>query len=303
MSSYKNLKSGEKKIATVSEVEEGEEGKRIAIQGVSGAFHHVAATRYFDTQNLQIIGTDTFEELIEKAEDKSQSDHALMAIENTIAGSILNNYQLLNQSSLFIVGEVYLRIQQNLMVNKGVKIEDLIEVYSHPVAIMQCRKFFKQYPHIKLIEAEDTALSAKRVKEKDSKNTGAIASFLAADLYGLDIIGESIETFKKNYTRFLVLDRVEGPQTQDFDKVSLCFSLPHEIGSLHQVLATLALSNANLTKIQSAPLLDSEFEYIFFVDFLLKQNSDFESIINVVKKHTKELRVLGTYKKGAKYEF
>ncbi len=303
MNNYKNLKSGEKKIVSISEVEESDIEQRIAIQGVPGAFHHVAAKRYFNNEKLEIVGTDTFEELIEKAENKSQSDNALMAIENTIAGSILNNYQLLNQSNLYIVGEVFLRIQQNLMVNPGIKIEDLTEVYSHPVAIMQCRKFFQQYPYIKLIEAEDTALSAKRVKDQGSKNTGAIASFLAAEMYGLEIIGESIETFKKNYTRFLVLDRVEGPRDQDFDKVSLCFSLPHKIGSLNQVLATLALSNANLTKIQSAPLLDSEFEYIFFVDFLLEKNSDFESIINVVKKHTMELRILGTYKKGAQYEF
>jgi len=303
MSTYKNLKSGEKEIVGTSDVEDSETAQRIAIQGVQGAFHHVAAKRFFQNEDLEIVPADTFDELILKAENKAYSDNALMAIENTIAGSILNNYQLLNQSDLYIVGEVFLRIQQNLMVNPGVKIEDLTEVYSHPVAIMQCRKFFKQYPHIKLIEAEDTALSAKRVKDQDAKNTGAIASFLAAEMYSLDIIGESIETFKKNYTRFLVLDRVEGPQTQDFDKVSLCFSLPHQVGSLHQVLATLALCKANLTKIQSAPLLDSEFEYIFFVDFLLEKNSDFESIINVVKKHTKELRILGTYKKGLKHEF
>lgn len=294
-----NLDSEEKKIASVGK---NNSSKRIAIQGVSGAFHHVASRRFYNDENLEIIPSDTFEELIEKTSNNTITDNALMAIENTIAGTILNNYQLLNQSDLYIVGEISLRIQQNLMVNPGVKIEDLTEVYSHPVAIMQCLKFFKQYPHIKLIEAEDTALSAKRVKDSNSKNIGAIASFLAADMYGLEIIGESIETFKKNYTRFLVLDRIESERNQEFNKVSICFSLPHEVGSLHQVLATLALSNANLTKIQSAPLLDSEFEYLFFVDFLLESNSDFEGIMNLVKKHTKELRVLGTYKKGEKYE-
>ncbi|HFC00333.1 MAG TPA: prephenate dehydratase, partial [Phaeodactylibacter sp.] len=237
-----------------------------------------------------------------KVADENQSENAIMAIENTIAGSLLHNYQLLNQSDLHIVGEVFLRIQQNLMVLQGVKIEDLTEVYSHPVAIAQCRKFFKQYPHIKLIEAEDTAMSAKMVQEKQYTHVGAIASTLAAELYDLEIIGRSIETFKKNYTRFLILDRAKSLATNTFDKVSLCFTLPHEVGSLHQVLATLALCKANLTKIQSAPLLDSEFEYLFFVDFLLEKNEDLASIMNLIKKHTLHLRVLGKYKKGEKHE-
>lgn len=303
MSAYKNLKSGEKRISATSEVEaESEIDQRIVIQGVPGAFHHIAARRFFKNDKMDIVPADTFDELIAKASDKNQSDLALMAIENTIAGSILNNYQLINQSDLHIVGEVYLRIQQNLMVLPGVKIEDITEVYSHPVAIYQCTKFFKQYPHIKLIEAEDTALSAKRLVDDNLTKVGAIASSLAAEMYGLDMIGESIETFKKNYTRFLVLSRSESPLTNDFNKVSICFTLPHEVGSLHQVLAALALCKANLTKIQSAPLLDSEFEYLFFVDFLLDENKDFESIINVIQKHTKHLRILGTYKKGEKHE-
>ncbi|MFT6319729.1 MAG: prephenate dehydratase [Granulosicoccus sp.] len=303
MSNYKNLKSEEEKIVAISEVSaELIKQPRIAIQGVPGAFHHIAARRFFNDKNLEIIPADTFEELMVKAEDKLQTDRALMAIENTIAGSILNNYQLLNHSNLHIVGEVYLRIQQNLMVFPGVKIEDLTEVYSHPVAIAQCHKFFQQYPHVKLIESEDTALSAKRVRDGQLKNTGAIASSLAAEMYDLEMIGKSIETYKKNYTRFLVLDRAENPMNNEFDKVSLCFTLPHEVGSLHQVLAALALCKTNLTKIQSAPLLDSEFEYLFFVDFLLDENKDFESIINVIKKHTLELRILGTYNKGKKHE-
>ncbi len=303
MSNYKNLKSEEEKIVEISDVSsELARQPRIAIQGVSGAFHHIAARRFFKDKELEIIPADTFDELMIKAEDKSITDHALMAIENTIAGSILNNYQLLNHSKLHVVGEVYLRIQQNLMVMPGVKVEDLTEVYSHPVAIAQCQKFFQQYPHVKLIESEDTALSAKRVRDGQLKNTGAIASSLAAEMYGLEMIGQSIETYKKNYTRFLVLDRTESPVNTDFDKVSICFTLPHEVGSLHQVLGALALCKTNLTKIQSAPLLDSEFEYLFFVDFLLDENKDFESIINVIKKHTLELRILGTYQKGNKYE-
>lgn len=305
MSIYRNLKTGEKKISTEVELDtdlEGSHRQRIVIQGVRGAFHDIAAHHFFAGKKLDIVPADTFDNLVKMTADKNQSDFALMAIENTIAGSLLHNYQLLNQSDLHIVGEVYLRIQQNLMVLPNVKIEDLTEVYSHPVAITQCRKFFQQYPHVKLIEAEDTALSAKMLKEKQWKHAGAIASSLAAELYGLEIIGESIETYKKNYTRFLVLSRAQSPVNNTFDKVSLCFTLPHEVGSLHQVLAALALSKANLTKIQSAPLLDSEFEYLFFADFLLEQNEDFDSIINVVKKHTQHLRILGTYAKGGKYE-
>jgi len=303
MSNFKNLKSEEKKIVTVSEVKSNQmKQPRIAIQGVAGAFHHIAARRFFEDKNLEIVPADTFDELMIKAADSLQTDYALMAIENTIAGSILNNYQLINHSDLHIVGEVYLRIEQNLMVLPGAKIEDLTEVYSHPVAIMQCKKFFQQYPHVKLIDAEDTALSAQRVRDGQLKTTGAIASSLAAEMYDLDMIGKSIETYKKNYTRFLVLDRAESPVNIAFDKVSLCFTLPHEVGSLHQVLAALALCKTNLTKIQSAPLLDSEFEYLFFVDFLLDENKDFESIINVIKKHILELRILGTYNKGKKHE-
>lgn len=303
MSNYKNLKSKKEKIIGISEVGNNTNTQpKIAIQGGPGAFHHIAARRFFKDESLEIIPADTFEKLVEKAEDNAITDCALMAIENTIAGSILNNYQLLNHSKLNIVGEVYLRIEQNLMVLPGVKIEDLKEVYSHPVAIAQCQKFFQKYPHIKLVESEDTALSAKRVKDGQLKNIGAIASSLAAEMYDLEIIGKSIETYKKNYTRFLVLDQKESPLSKDFDKVSICFTLPHEVGSLHQVLAALALCKTNLTKIQSAPLLDSEFEYLFFVDFLLEENKDFESIINVIQKHTLDLRILGTYKKGVKHE-
>ena len=303
MSSYKNLKSEENKIVATSEVESASKGdQRIVIQGGPGAFHHIAARRFFQNKTMDIVAAETFDDLMVIAADEQQSDYALMAIENTIAGSILNNYQLINHSDLHIVGEVFLRIQQNLMVLPGVKIEDLTEVYSHPVAIMQCRKFFQQYPHVKLIEADDTALSAKRLQDEQLKTVGAIASSLAAEMYDLDIIGESIETFKKNYTRFLVLDRKESPVNTDFDKVSLCFTLPHKTGSLHQVLGALALCNTNLTKIQSAPLLDTEWEYLFFVDFLLEENKDFSSIINVIQKHTHHLRILGTYKSGDKHE-
>ena len=303
MTTYKNLQSKKKEIFGINKLNpDGNIKNRIVIQGVQGAFHHIAARRYFNDDQMDILPAKTFEELIENASNKTKADLGLMAIENTIAGSIMNNYQLINQSELNIIGEVYLRIQQNLMVLPGVKLEDLREVYSHPVAIAQCREFFQKYPHIKLIESEDTALSALRLQNEQLQTTGAIASSLAAELYDLEIIGKSIETFKKNYTRFLVLDKNTNPKNNDFDKVSICFALAHEVGSLNHVTSALTLCKANLTKIQSAPLLDSEFEYLFFVDFLLDESKDFDIIFRMLQKHTRDLRVLGTYKKGEKYE-
>ena len=275
--------------------------KRIVIQGVPGAFHEIASRYFYKGENIKIVPSDTFDDLIETTSNVELADGALMAIENTISGSLLYNYQLLNQSDLHTVGEVSLRIRQNLMVLPGQKIEDITEVYSHPVAIAQCRKFFKQYPHIKLIEAEDTALSAKRVWDNQMKHAGAIASSLAASMYKLDIIGPSIETYKSNYTRFLVLSTDES-KVKDFNKVSICFSLPHQSGSLSNVMTGLSLNNANLTKIQSVPLPDSGFEYLFFVDFLLEETKDYDSILNVLKKHTSQLRILGKYKEGEQYE-
>ena len=275
--------------------------KRIVIQGVPGAFHEIASRYFYNGETIKIVPADTFDDLILTTADHNQADGALMAIENTISGSLLYNYQLLNQSDLHIVGEVSLRIRQNLMVLPGQTIENITEVYSHPVAIAQCRKFFKQYPHIKLIEAQDTALSAKKVWDGQMKHVGAIASSLAASMYKLDIIGHSIETYKSNYTRFLVLSTDES-SVKDFNKVSICFALPHATGSLSNVLQGLSLNNANLTKIQSVPLPDSGFEYLFFVDFLLEESKDFDSIINVLQKHTSQLRILGKYKQGEQYE-
>ena len=271
---------------------------KVAIQGVPGAFHHVAAKRYFSGETVDIVSAKTFDKLLERVADRDQADCGLMAIENTIAGSLLNNYQILNASGLRVGGEVYLRIEQNLMVLPGVKIEELREVYSHPVAIHQCRKFFKKYPKIKLIDAEDTALSAKRVRKRGKRSVGAIAPGLSAEMYGLEIIAAGIETYKRNHTRFLVLERRDGTVQTTGNKVSLCFTLGHRVGSLAMILNAFALHNANLTKIQSVPLLDSHFEYFFFVDFLLEDDGDLEGIINVLRKHTRELRVLGRYVAG-----
>ncbi|MEM9824047.1 MAG: prephenate dehydratase [Bacteroidota bacterium] len=277
--------------------------KRIAIQGYPGAFHEIASNHYHRGMDTNIVPVDTFAQLVELVESGERVDRGLMAIENTIAGSLLGNYQLLNDSNLHITGEVFLRIQQNLLALPGQRVEELTEVHSHPIAIAQCRKFFKNYPQIKLIESLDTALSAKNIQQRQLQSTGAIASSLAAELYGMDILAAGIETNKKNITRFLVLDRSVGKQTaEQLDKVSICFSVKHEVGSLHKVLGILVAHQANMTKVQSVPQPGSEWKYIFFIDFILEENSHLDFILKDLQNNTRALRILGRYSKGKRYD-
>jgi prephenate dehydratase len=289
-------------IATrISPPLEGTGELRIAIQGVHGAFHEIAARRYFgESPNLKIVEATTFDDLVAMTLEGKIADGALMAIENTIAGSLIHNYNLLNNNDLYIKGEVYLRIVQNLIVTPGVNIEDLTEVYSHPVALAQCVKFFKNYPHIKLIEASDTALSVKMIKEKKMIHAGAVASSLAAEMYGMELLVESIEDYKKNYTRFLVLSPTlsKGEGWGGEDKCSVVFTLKHEVGSLHTVLATLAQHEANLTKIESIPIPDEPWHYRFFVAFTFESYTYYELIMKSLENLTESIKVLGVYKKG-----
>ncbi len=279
---------------------------RIAIQGVRGAFHEIAARRYFgESQAIEVVEATTFDDLVEMTLLGKEVDGALMAIENTIAGSLIQNYNLLNNNDLYIEGEVYLRIVQNLIVTPGVKIEDLTEVYSHPVALAQCVNFFKQYPHIKLIEATDTALSVKMVKEKGMIHAGAVASSLAAEMYGMEILEASIEDYKKNYTRFLVLSptlsKGEGANSEA-NKTSVVFTLKHEVGSLHTVLATLAQHQVNLTKIESIPIPDEPWHYRFFVAFTFDNFERYELIMKKLDNLVESYKVLGVYQKGKYWE-
>jgi prephenate dehydratase len=274
----------------------------IAIQGYKGAFHEIAARSFYLNNGISVIELNTFQEVIDHASTEAKCDIGIMAIENTISGSILQNYQLINSSKLSIVGEVYLRIRQNLLTLPNVAISDLKEVYSHPIAIAQCRNFFMQYPHIKLIETVDTALSAKQIKENNQKEAGAIASTLAAKLYNLNILEASIETNKENYTRFLILNKSATPNLHFEKKVSICFSVSHEIGSLHKVMSILAFHNSNLTKIQSVPLVGKPFEYLFFVDFIVPEAEKINLILDAVKPFTGYLKILGVYQNGSHYE-
>lgn len=277
---------------------------KVGIQGYEGAFHEIAARLYFQEQAIEAVPMDTFEDMVQATEMNTAVDFSLMAIENSVAGSLMNNYDLLRQSSLQVVGEVYLRIRQNLMVLPGTKMEDLKEVHSHYMALAQCREFLRQYPHIKLIETQDTALSAKEIHINSWKNIGAIASTLAAELYELDIIHPSIETNKKNYTRFLVLSPNQSRITiPAVNKVSVCFGVDHRVGSLYKVLAVLAAYDVNLTKIQSTPILGKPWEYRFFVDFTINGSIGYEQAMDAIRPITHDLKVMGAYQKGQHHEY
>jgi prephenate dehydratase len=270
---------------------------RVSIQGYEGSFHQVAARQYFGKQ-VEVIPCGNFRDVVKIASSKSQSDGGVMAIENSIAGSILPNYNLLQKSALHITGEVYLQIRQNLMVNPGVKLEDIREVHSHPMAIQQCLAFLDKY-NWKLIETEDTALSAKHIHQHRSRHIAGIASKLAAELFSLDIIAPNIHTMKQNYTRFLILSRDEQRlEVPGADKASVNFHTDHSRGSLARVLTRIADGGINLSKLQSMPIPGSEFRYSFHADMEFDSVDRFNDVIRSIEPHTESLKVLGIYKRG-----
>jgi prephenate dehydratase len=278
---------------------------KVAIQGYNGAFHEIAARNYFQDQPIEIIQCLTFEDVVAHVL-KNEEDHVgLMAIENTLGGSLMNNYRLLQENNLKVVGEVFLRVKQHLIGLPGASIATLSEVHSHPMAIAQCRHYFKKYPAIRLVEAEDTALSVKRVSEQSDPSIGAIGSQLAASIYDLEILEDSIETDKKNYTRFLVLRdaSMDFEPNEKIEKVSISFSTGHEVGSLYKVLTVLAAYNVNLTKIQSAPIIGQPWEYMFFIDFVVEPGKiTYLQALEAIKPLTNSLKVFGVYSQGKHYD-
>ena len=271
--------------------------KKISIQGYEGSFHQAAAQQYFG-KNIEVISCATFREVIKKAASKSEADAAVMAIENSIAGSILPNYNLLQSSNLAIAGEVYLKIKQNLLVNKGVKLEDIKEVHSHPMALLQCMDYLEKY-NWKLVETEDTALSAKHIHQHKNKHTAAVASKLAAELYNLDVIVPGIENAKNNYTRFLVLQKTGTFHiVKNADKASINFRTDHSKGSLAKVLNVIATAGINLSKLQSFPIAGSNFKYAFHADMEFESLNIFTEVINKIKELTAFVKVYGVYKNG-----
>jgi prephenate dehydratase len=273
---------------------------RIAIQGWHGSFHDIAARNYFKA-DVEIVPCENFPQLFEKIEN-DEADFIVMAIENSVAGSILPNYALIRDADISVTGEIFLRIQQNLLALPGQKIEDLKEVHSHPMAIAQSRKFFDQYPDIKLIESVDTASSAKMIHEGQLKHIGAIAGKLAATTYGLDILEESIETNHTNYTRFLVLNKRDKKNymTIEPNKATICFALPHKPGSLSHILSFLAFYDLDLTKIQSLPILGKEWQYLFYVDIKMNDYNRYQQALTAVKPLADSFEVLGEYRVGEK---
>ncbi len=268
---------------------------KVVIQGIRGAFHEVAARAFFG-QEIEVVPALSFNALFDMAEAGKVCNTAIVAIENSLAGSILGNYKLLNNSNLKIVGEVFLPIQQNLMVLPGMTIADLNEVRSHPMALAQCAEFFKKHPHIRLVESDDTAASAERIARRHSKHIGAIAGALAAEIYGLDIIAHGIEDNPMNYTRFLALvPQNQENISQNANKSSISFVTPHQPGCLSKALTSMADNGANLTKIQSVPIEEKVWEYRFFLDYTFDKMEDNILIINQLQSIVTDLKILGTY--------
>lgn len=273
---------------------------KVAIQGYKGSFHDLAASNYFENKELDLVCCSSFDELFD-AVQTHKADVAIMAIENTVAGSLLPNYSLLNDAGFQIFGEIFLRIGQHLMALPRQSMEEITEVYSHYMAIAQTRVFFKQYPHIRLIESEDTALSAKHIANNKLKGAAAIAGEAAAKQYGLNILFRNIETNKKNFTRFLALYKPNGSlrfMENNPEKASLSFSLPHKTGSLSQVLSILSFYGISLTKIQSIPILGQEFQYHFLVDLSFEDADRYRQSVEAIRPLTEKLNILGEYKRG-----
>jgi len=271
--------------------------KKVTIQGYEGSFHQMAARQFFG-KTVEVIACDTFREVIKIGSDPKQSDGAVMAIENSIAGSILPNYNLLQKSNLQVIGEVYLSISQNLLVNPGVQLKDIKEVHSHPMAILQCLDYLEQYDW-KLVESDDTALSAKMVHQHKSKHIAAIASKFAAQLYDLNVITPDIHTLKNNITRFLIMvPKQKAIMIEGVNKASIYFQTDHSKGILSKILAKIASRGVNLSKLQSMPIPGSTFKYGFYADVEFENLKQIEKVIAEVKDATNNFKVFGMYKKG-----
>ncbi len=273
--------------------------KRVAIQGGAGAFHEIAAREYFKGEDLEIVPCNTFRDLFIEAK-KDPRLVCVMAIENTIAGSLLPNHDLLKMNNLQIAGEHKLRVSHSLAMLPGRTINDVKEVMSHPIALMQCEEFLDTLPGVKIVEHEDTALAAKDVQENKLENSAAICSNLAAEIYGLEVIAERIETNPRNFTRFLIL--AQGPTLEEIqkdnniNKSSLVFVLPHNEGSLSQVLSVLSFYDINLTRIQSLPIIGREWEYQFYIDLTFSDFQRYRQSIDAIMPLISGLKVLGEYR-------
>ena len=273
--------------------------KKVAIQGIAGSYHDVAAQRYFEGETVEPVPCDTFREVIEHV---SAGTVGMMAIENTIAGSLLQNHELIREGKCRIVGEYKLRIMHSFAALPGTRAEDITEVNSHPIALMQCRDFLDTLPGAKLVECDDTAGSARWVAEKQMHGHGVICARRAAEMYGLEVLAEGVETNKRNYTRFLVIarpDLAEHMQQEAVrNKASLVFALPHTSGSLSKVLTILSFYDMNLSKIQSLPIIGREWEYMFYVNLTFEDYTRYRQALEAIIPLTNDLKILGEYEQG-----
>ena len=268
--------------------------KNIGIQGIKGSFHHIVANNFFGKE-IHLAEFLSFEEMIYNL-NNGKIDYAVMAIENSTAGSIIPNYALIDEYDISIVGEYYLQITHNLMALKGQSLEDIKEVQSHPMALLQCRDFFKNNSSITLVEEKDTAQIAKKIADNKLKGLGAIASELACKIYDLEIIKENIQTIKQNQTRFVILQNIRPSENKNINKASLKFELDHKRGSLATILNVLSDCKLNLTKIQSMPKIQTPWRYSFFVDVTFDNKEHYFKAKSIVEIMAKEFKVLGEYK-------
>lgn len=270
---------------------------KIAIQGIKGSFHHQVAQEYFE-QEYDLDECMSFTSLVKSLiENKSQK--GVMALENSIAGSIIPNYALIDRNNLHIIGEHYLDIHMNLMALKGQKLDDITEVHSHPMALLQCADFFLQYPNIKLVESGDTAESARRIHDQKIKGIAAIASPIAAQLYDLEILSAGIHTIQSNKTRFVIVKTQNKELPKELiNKASIKFELDDTPGSLATILNVMNNSKLNLTKIQSMPIIETPFQYSFFVDVVFEKYKHYEKAKKILELMTTHFKVLGEYKRG-----
>jgi len=275
--------------------------KTVAIQGIAGAYHEIAARKYFEEQRgekIEILACTLFEDVIASVK-KDPNIVGIMAIENTIAGSLLQNHELIRESDLVVVGEQEIRISHVLAALSSESLETIKEVKSHPIALMQCNDFLKTMPQIKVVANEDTALSAKLIAENNWRGHAAICSKYAAELYGLKILEERIETNKRNFTRFLLLVNkwlIEDWLTSEFNnKASIVFTLPHKQGSLSKILTILSFYDVNLTRIQSLPIIGREWEYLFYIDILFDNLLKYKQSVDAIRPLTIDFKILGEY--------
>lgn len=280
--------------------------RKVAIQGIGGCNHYIAAKLFFKDDNIETIDCDTFKELAEHVV-KDPSKLGIMAIENTIAGSLLQNYKILKDNKLVIVGEYKLRITHALVAMPGVELRDIREINTHPMAFMQCEEFLNTLPNVKLVEKEDTAGSAKWIKENNLRDHAAICPAGAAELYGMDVLADGIETNKRNFTRFLILANRDvaadvlrdlSVEQENINKSSMVFTLPHTSGSLSKVLAVLSFYDMNLSMIQSMPIVGEEWRYQFYVNLLFTDYKRYRQAIDAILPLTKDFEILGEYMEG-----